>query len=357
MSSIILKILFLLIILLGAGVYPLKAQLILADKEIDILPVPAIGYSPETKTYLGAVSLFTFRNRYDSITRSSNAKIEFNYTWNKQIILESDWNWFSPGEEWFSTGLVHYSKYPDLYYGIGFDTPSSNEVIFESKRFILDFNLFRNIKNNSFLGGGVNFTSYSNINFSPLDEVSIWADTSSFGLKGIYLHDSRNNILSPSSGKYFVFTNSFNFGETFYFKTSADYRRYFNWEKNKSYVLAGRFYHESVLGDPPFYDYPMLGGDEYLRGYYLGRFRDKNLSFVQLEFRSVLFWRIGLAGFGGLAMIYDKINNIRYDSFKPNIGGGLRFLVDKNEKTSLRLDYALGAGKQSGFYISFGESF
>jgi len=47
----------------------------------------------------------------------------------------------------------------------------------------------------------------------------------------------------------------------------------------------------------------MLDGDEYLRGYYLGRFRDRNLSFVQLEFRSVVFWRFGVAAFGGLSII------------------------------------------------------
>jgi hypothetical protein len=35
----------------------------------------------------------------------------------------------------------------------------------------------------------------------------------------------------------------------------------------------------------------------------------------------------------------------------------LRFLVDKKEGTNLRFDNAIGSGKNSGFYISFGESF
>lgn len=56
-------------------------------------------------------------------------------------------------------------------------------------------------------------------------------------------------------------------------------------------------------------------------------------------------------------MIVDTFQNINNDSFKLNAGTGLRLLVDKNEGTNLRIDYAIGAQNQSGFYISFGESF
>ena len=335
-----------------------RAQAKTGKKEITVLPVPAIGYSPETKIYIGAVTLFTFRNKFDSLTRTSNAKFEFNYTWNKQVILESDWNWFSPGEKWFSRGLIHYSKYPDLYYGVGFSAAESNEINFESNRFKLKMDGFRNIKNKSYLGFGLNFISYQKIEY--IDSQELYPELkneNSFGIKFIYLHDSRNNILSPSKGNYFEFSNSFNFSSSNYSKTAADYRRYLSLGEDDAHVFAGRFYQESIWGNPPFYDYAKVGGDEYVRGYYLGRFRDKNLSLLQLEYRALLFWKIGVATFGGVAMIYDKISNIQNESFKPNAGLGLRFLVDEDENTSLRIDYAVGVGGQSGFYISFGESF
>jgi hypothetical protein len=51
-------------------------------RKVKVLPVPAFGYSPETKSYIGAVCLFNFNFYQDSFTRSSNAKIEFNYSWN-----------------------------------------------------------------------------------------------------------------------------------------------------------------------------------------------------------------------------------------------------------------------------------
>ncbi|HKJ78497.1 MAG TPA: hypothetical protein VKA10_03135, partial [Prolixibacteraceae bacterium] len=98
-NSILLYVIFLLISFVGKG------QEKVPKRKITVLPVPAIGYSPETKTYVGAVALFTIKNLTDTLTRTSNADFEFNYTWNKQVIIETGWNYFTPGEEWFSTGL------------------------------------------------------------------------------------------------------------------------------------------------------------------------------------------------------------------------------------------------------------
>jgi len=328
-------------------------------KKVSVLPVPAIGYTPETKTYVGLVTLFTFNNTIDSLTRSSNAKLEFVYTWNKQMIFETDWNYFFPEEKWFTKGrLIYFSKYPDLYYGIGFDTPDSGELSFESNRIKFDADLFRNIKNKLFLGAGINYTDYKNI--KSLNDSLFYpelTDEKNFGVKIIFLKDARNNILSPSKGDYLEVSNSFNFGTSFYAKFSFDYRYYLGFGKTKSNILASRFYHSSVFGTPPFYDYSMIGGDKYVRGYYLGRFRDKNFSTLQFELRNQLFWRIGIATFGGISMVYKNLNGIESESFKPNAGVGLRFLVDEKQGTNLRIDYAVGAQNQSGFYISFGESF
>src|SRR4051812_42725633 len=96
-------------------------------RKVRILPVPDFGYSPETETYVGAVALFTLNLYNDSLTRVSNAKAEFNYTWLHQVILEGSWNYFTRRERFYSQGLIHYSKYPDLYYGVGEATPDSLE--------------------------------------------------------------------------------------------------------------------------------------------------------------------------------------------------------------------------------------
>ncbi|MBN1819616.1 MAG: hypothetical protein JW833_02805 [Prolixibacteraceae bacterium] len=336
-------------------VFPGKGEEIKKNKKVSILPVPAIGYSPETKTYIGAVTLFTIKNLDDSLTRTSNTEIEFNYTWNKQVILETGWNYFSEKEKWFSRGVIHYSKYPDLYYGIGAKTNADNEVNFQSNRFNLESELFRNIKNNLFLGFGISYTDYSRIEYS--ENQNIFPELkgqNTTGFSVVFLNENRNNILSPTQVSFFEFNNSFNFSSSFYFQAKLDFRKYFRMRNN---IIAGRIFHTTISGNPPFYNYALLGGDKFVRGYYLGRFRDKNFSTFQMEYRTNLFWKIGFAAFGGISSVYNNFHNIEKDNFKPNAGLGLRFLIDKEENTNLRIDYAIGSQKQSGFYISFGESF
>jgi len=350
--------LFFSILLLFISYISSLAQDSLSTKKVKILPVPTFGYSPETKTYIGAVSLFTLNFYQDQLTRTSNAKIEFAYTWNKQIIAETQWNYFFREEAWFTRGWIHFSKYPDLYYGIGADTQEEGEIKFESNRVLIDIDALKKIKNNVFGGVGIRYFSYANMSFydnvNPYPELE---SSSSFGLKLIFLKDSRNNILNPSTGSYLELINTNNIDGTFYSKIGIDWRRYFTMKFNRNHVVAGRFYSTFTFGEPPFYDYSLIGGDRFVRGYLFGRFRDYHFSTLQLEYRMKLFWRLGLSGFGGMSMIYHQIDEIDQDAYKPNVGMGLRFLVDKTENTNLRIDYALGSEGQDGFYITFGESF
>jgi len=327
-------------------------------KKVKVLPVPTFGYSPETKTYVGVVSLFTIDLYQDSITRSSNSKVEFNYTWNKQIILETEWNYFFKDEAWFTQGLLHYSKYPDVYYGIGDNTSTSAEVNFESTRIKANIDLLKNIKNKWFAGVGLSYFNFDNVNYTSSKMIyPELKEASSWGLKMILLKDSRNNILTPTKGAYLKFVNSFNFSHTFYDQIILDVRQYYSFGNKQNQTIAGRFYQSSVLNTPPFYDYSLMGGDKLVRGYYFGRYREKNLTTLQMEYRLNLFWKIGLATFGGVSAIYPDLSSMGKINAKPNFGCGLRFLVDKKENTSLRFDYAIGSNDQSGFYVSFGESF
>jgi outer membrane protein assembly factor BamA len=326
------------------------------NKKVKVLPVPTFGYSPETKTYIGAVTLFTFNMYKDTLTRTSNAKLEFNYTWLKQIILESEWNYFFREEKWFTKGRLHYSKFPDLYYGIGSSTPDSNELRFQSNRIVCEANLLRKIGYRLFTGGFVRYVDYGNINYTS-DKLNYpeLKDNSSLGFGYSLLSDKRNNLLTPTAGSYFGLNTSYNFSQKNYVKITADARLYHTWKEK--YTLAFRFVHDVNIGDPPFYDYAFLGGDKFVRGYYYGRFRDKVLSIVQTEFRFPVIWRFGMTAFGGFSSVYPEAYAPQLKKAKYNYGIGIRFMVDKNERTNLRFDYAIGENGNTGFYVAFGESF
>ena len=325
-------------------------------KKIKILPVPAFGYSPETKTYLGAVTLFTINMYRDSITRTSNAKLEFNYSWNKQIILESEWNYFFRQEKWFTKGKIHFSKYPDLYYGIGPNTTESNKLFFDSRRLILEASLLKNVGYKLFTGVNIKYANYSNVKAETNSMIyPELTDASTLGIGYSLLKDTRNNLLTPTKGLYSYLNTTWYFAKSNYLKFTFDLRYYKTW-KDK-FTLANRFINDINTGNPPFYDRALLGGDKFVRGYYLGRYRDNNLSSFQSEFRFPAFWKIYLATFGGLSNIFSATNKFSFENSKTNYGFCIRFLVDKGENTFLRLDYAIGQNNNDGFYISFGESF
>ncbi len=326
------------------------------QKKIKALPVPAFGYSPETRSYIGAVSLFTIKLYDTAHTRISNAKIEFNYTWNRQIIAEAEWNYFFNKEKWFTKGRIHYSHYPDFYYGIGGATPDSNKAIFNSRRNIFEASALKQIGTKLFTGLNIRYINYHNIYYiNTRTTYNELVNSSTLGIGYAILKDSRNSLLTPQHGKYAYADISINKSLKNYVKITADYRQYKTW--NKKQTFAVRTFNELNIGSPSFYDLSHLGGDKYVRGYYYGRYRDNCMSTLQAEYRTPVIWRFGMAAFSGISAIYHSINTIGTASVKYNYGLGLRFLVDKKDNTNLRIDYAIGSNNNSGFYISFGEAF
>ena len=84
-----------------------------------ILPVPAIASSPETGWYIGAVALITYNPRLGDGTRTSNGKLEFNYTQNKQWIFDNNWNIFTRENKYNLQGELQWMLFPENFWGIG----------------------------------------------------------------------------------------------------------------------------------------------------------------------------------------------------------------------------------------------
>ena len=97
-----------------------------------------------------------------------------------------------------------------------------------------------------------------------------------------------------------------------------------------------------------------------MRGYYGGRYRDRNYLAGQAELRYRMSERLGVVGFLGTGEVFHS--TFTFPALKPNYGGGIRYFVDTEKGLSIRADYAVGqkmAGeaRQSGFYIGLGQAF
>jgi hemolysin activation/secretion protein len=126
-------------------------------------------------------------------------------------------------------------------------------------------------------------------------------------------------------------------------------------------VIAAQIFGEFNTGNVPFNHLALLGGESLMRGYYLGRYRDKNQMAAQVEFRLLplplsFTERIGAAVFAGTGQVFSTQDHININNTLWTAGAGLRFLIFKNKDIWTRLDFAL-TNEGSGIYFFIGEAF
>jgi hypothetical protein len=322
-------------------------------RKTSILPVPTLGYTPETRAYAGAVVQLAYRP--DSLARISSAKIDISFTRNRQRILLAECDWFLKDEKAvLKTQLLH-TFYPDYYWGIGAGASDLQRLRYSGQRSSVQFAWLLRLKPKLFSGPDFRFHQQRNFSFLEGDTAlfNTLAPGRVVGVGWTYLSDHRDNQLNASSGRMFrlqMGINRWTGGN--YPKLQLDYRNYFPISKG-ALAFRGFYQHSGKL--TPFFDLPVYGGDA-ARGYFLGRFRGQNLVLLQMEIRRTVYRRWGLAAFGGAGNSITRTESM-IQLIKPNVGLGVRFLADRAARVNLRLDYAWGAKGQSGFYIAFGEAF
>jgi outer membrane protein assembly factor BamA len=122
------------------------------------------------------------------------------------------------------------------------------------------------------------------------------------------------------------------------------------------HVFAVQAVAEFIDGVAPLQSYAKFGGQNLLRGYFEGRYRDKNGILLQAEYRMPVWWRLGVVGFAGVAQVADQVSHFAMDRFWFAGGIGLRFAVNPQERINIRLDYGAG-NNSSGVYATITEAF
>lgn len=175
------------------------------------------------------------------------------------------------------------------------------------------------------------------------------------------MYDNRHNVLNVRKG-YFaelgLLTYSDRFGSSYNFTgVNADFRSYHS--INKRDVLALQLTANFYTGNVPFNQMALMGGETMMRGYYYGRYRDKNMLAGQVEYRMLPFSfckYIGANVFAGTAVVAPGIGSFRFDNLKLAGGAGLRYLLFPKKDIFMRLE--VGVTKEGhGFYFFIGEAF
>jgi outer membrane protein assembly factor BamA len=325
---------------------------------------PVVYYTPETHIAWGIVGIHYFRFGH-SLRPSRLSHYRFNLvrTQNRQSIAEIDYEFYLQGGRFLLDGQVKYSLYPDRFYGIGDRNSEADREDFSSRNWRLQMNWQRRWGGNLFAGLHMELFS---LHVMETESGGLLAAGETPGSRGGRLSalglfgkwDSRDNTFSPARGAYCaLFLNFFTpaLASDFTFtQLILDARKYV--PLSASQILAVQGVVKSVWGDCPFQTLPMFGGLNLLRGFYEGRYRDRNMLAVQAEYRRPLWGRFGFCGFAGAAQVQDKISRLAFKEFHVAGGIGLRFKFNRRENLNIRLDAGF-AGPTPAFYLTFAEAF
>jgi hypothetical protein len=332
--------------------------------EFSVLPWPIGYYTPETGIAGGAALVGVQRAvSDDSSARPSSFVLNVIYTQKKQIIAKVSPDVFLDSAMYHVVGPIYFSRYPLRFYGIGDNTSEDLEEHYTSRTFRVALDALRRIADG--FSGGVSLL-YDTQRLSELRPGGLLEKAAISGSSGgktvgvgvVFHWDTRDNIFTPSSGRYCQLTlrrSTPGIGSDFNFTHfNLDLRRYL--EVTEGSVLAMQALATMTAGDVPFYFLAQLGGSEVMRGYFEGRYRDKDLLAVQLEYRFPIFWRLGGVVFAGAGDVAPELSRFRVDQVKPALGLGLRFMYDIVERVNVRIDFGVGK-KSSGLYMTAYEAF
>jgi len=325
---------------------------------------PVIYYTPETRLAWGFVGIHHFRlGPPDHPSRLSHYRFNLIRTQSKQSVAQVDYELYLAGGRFLVDGMAKYSYYPDRFYGIGNRTPEEEREDFTSSNWRLQLNLQRRWGENFF--AGLHLETYAvSMRARESDSrlaggVVVGGDGGTVSGLGVFAKwDSRDNTFSPASGIYCsLFLNRFfHFlgGDFVFGQANLDARDYFRLGHGQ--VGAVQVVFRSVQGEAPFHLLPMFGGLNLLRGYYDGRFRDRNMLALQAEYRRPLWGRFGLCAFAGIAQVQKNISLLELSGFHAAGGAGLRYRFNRKENLNVRLDVGF-AGSSPAVYLTFAEAF
>ena len=333
--------------------------------------LPALSSSPETGLEFGGAALFSF---YSDTLNHTNVSNIFGYstiTTKGQTKLSLNANYWTPKNKIHYTTNLSFYDFPFDFYGVGNNTRAADVTRVNEKRYKTSFAAEMLLGNHVYIGFVSGFINYF-YGFKENEDFIISTNPDvedRHGGKNLYIgpsftFDTRNNNTYSTKGviinAYYnlyhgIFSNNSYEGGFF----NIEYSQFFL--LSKSLVLGLDIQEQSLTGGrSPFYLLPLLGSDELMRGYYGGRYRDRNYIAGQTELRYRVSKRFGIAGFVGGGEVFH--NTFSTAQLKPNYGGGLRYFFDIEKSLAIRLDYGvgqkpMGEAREGGFYIALGQSF
>lgn len=344
----------LLFLCLGLFVNPLWAQEdVNSTKESPWLLMPLISSSPKLGTSIGAMAGYLYK--FDEDSPTSTFSVMGNYSSSDSVVMGVfTKTYFDHNQQRLVAGFIRgevNNEYNDF---LGIGAPSKTTDDFHALFTRYSYRFFDNV----FIGGQFVATNYIIVGDSFSQPILDFLGLNGFKSNGLGLtaeYDSRDNINSPHEGSFInlsniVYREALGGDENF---EVYDFRSRHYFEQLEELVLALRL-DGKWTSSAPAGAYSSVD----LRGYTKGQYLAPNSTSFEVEERLDIAYGIGATLFTGVSCLYDGLGDCSdTENLFPSIGGGLNYMIKKEEKMIVRLEGALGKGDTYGVYLQFGRAF
>jgi hypothetical protein len=343
------------------------------DKKIQVAFLPVVGYTLQTGFAVSAAGNATFyTDKSNPKQKQSTIYTSLAYTQKKQILFPFVINLWTPNNKLNIISDNRFTNYPSYVFGIGNETDPNLKYNCGFSAIRLHESILKKVAPNTSIGVGFFFDKIFNIRgFDtiykqiPFNKTAFNNEVASgFGLR--FLYDNRisqvkankgfvANIVYRDNRKYLGSNDNWSY-------LTTDLRTYITFPKNSKNAFAIWDFNWLSFGkNITNFLLPSNGWDDLHntgRGYLQGRFRGKNMYYLEAEYRMQLT-KNGLLG----AVLFSNAMHFNQEYFYVNnrikygAGLGLRIKFNKYSNTNLCIDYAWGQGGSKGFFINLGEVF
>ena len=338
------------------------------------LAYPTIGYSPETGVEVGISSVYIFSAHNDLVnSRISEITAFLFLTQRSQQGIWSDHAIYSYQDKWFFLGRYRWQDFPLLYWGVGPSTKKNNDLVIDGRYVLLRERIMRKLAPNLFFGPEIDYqnlykSTYNADELQALEEKGLTPPrglngASNLGLGASLVYDNRHNYLNVRRGAFMELSflrYAASLGSDYRLTTAVVDGRLFTQPFAPKQTLAMQIYGQFTLaGSPPFNQYALLGNESLMRGYYTGRFRDRQYVAAQAEYRWLplpFSKRFGFAASASAGQVGYGVEDLRLSNLKWSLAGGPRFLILPKTDIFVRIEAAF-TQEGPGFYLFLGEAF
>lgn len=349
-----------------------KSQEKIQNKKINFSFFPTDASNAGERVLVSSFNA-TFSLGDKSNTNNSTIYLIPYISFNKQYGIELYPTIWLKENSWNFVGEYFALNFPQDTWGLGGNTPESNETLVDGKQIRFHQNVLKGIFPNLAVGFGYQFDQHyeleikdANINTdNPEFPEATTGKSISSGLSFPIVYDNRKNIINPQKGFYSSFTYLYNSpalgSDNKWQSIFVDVRKYFSIPYARS-VLGFRSYYWSILsGKVPYFDLPSTRTEPSTgmssRGIEKNRYRSNAILFFESEYR----FNITQNGFVGGVLFANTTSASEYDTqhfkhWRPAIGTGVRLKFNKYSKVNVAFDFGISKDYAS-VYLNIGEAF